>query len=388
VLAVRGIAIAIQSLGAFGLLWVPFANGAIMNGRWQALASYPMLLALGLGAVAAAFAATLALVRWFGARRAKTIAQIGGAFVGAGLFLAMQGLNFLPSATRREVLGWARSDAAQAVVGPESLLWWPFRALMGDAIPFAAMMVLCVGAFVIVIRYAERAFLEGTRENVTATAARGRHTSRGFRSGLARVVVSKELRLIARDPRLISQMLLQILYLLPLFFLLLRRQSAQHLMAPTIILIASTLASNLAWMTVSGEEAPDLVGTAPVSRERILWLKVAAAIAFPLAICAPFLAYFATLSAAVFFSFALCLAGTLASCAVVQIWAGRPGSGRDLRKRAQSSKLLNLVEFFSAGGWAGGCYLMMRGSWWAAGAIALALSAPASAWLLRRARRE
>jgi ABC-2 type transport system permease protein len=160
-------------------------------------------------------------------------------------------------------------------------------------------------------------------------------------------------------------------------------------MAPTIILIASTLASNLAWMTVSGEEAPDLVGSAPVPRERVLWLKVVAALCIPLAICAPFLLYFATLSAAAFFPFALCLAGALASCAVVQVWAGRPGSGRDLRKRAQASKLLNLVEFFSAGGWAGACYLIMLGWWgWALAAMAFALVGPAVAWLLRRARRD
>jgi membrane protein implicated in regulation of membrane protease activity len=49
---------------------------------------------------------------------------------------------------------------------------------------------------------------------------------------------------------------------------------------------------------------------------------------------------------------------------------------------------VNLVEFFSAGGWAGACYLMMRGSWWAIAAIAFALIAPATAWLVRRARRD
>ncbi len=387
VLAVRGIAVAIQSLGAFALLWIPFANGAVLNGYWQALAAYPMLLGLGLAATAGAFAATLALVRVFGARRAKTVAQIGGAFLGAAIFLAMQAFNFLPRTTQRDVIAWSRGDAAQSAIGPDSVLWWPFRALMGDPMPFVAMMALCIGVFVLVMIRTERLFLEGTRETVTAPS---RHATgmREFHGGLGRVVVAKELRLIARDPRLISQMLLQVLYLLPLFFILVSKDGAQALMAPTILLIASTLAGNLAWMTVSGEESPDLVGSAPVSRERILWLKLVAALAIPLAICTPFLVYFATLSAAALLAFALCLAGTLASCAVVQIWAGRPGSGRDLRKRAQASKLLNLVEFFAAGGWAGACYLMIRGSWWTIAAIAFALVAPATAWLVRRARRD
>ncbi|MBC8023947.1 MAG: hypothetical protein H7Y14_12550, partial [Burkholderiales bacterium] len=323
--------------------------------------------------------------RAFGARRAKTVAQIAGAFLGAAIFLAMQSFNFLPRETQRGLLAWSRGDAAQSLIGPDSVLWWPFLALMGEPLPFIAVMALCLGVFVLVVIRAERLFLEGTRESVTA-APRRAAGRREFRAGLARVVIAKEMRLILRDPRLISQMLMQVLYLLPLFFLLVRKDSTQQLLAPTIILVASTLAGNLAWMTVSGEEAPDLVGSAPVSRERILWLKVAAALAIPLAICAPFLGYYATVSVADFAAFATCLAGTLASCAVVQIWTERPGSGRDLRKRAQASKLVNLVEFFSAGGWAGACYLMMLGSWWALAAMALALIAPATAWLLRRVR--
>jgi len=385
VLAVRGIAVAVQSLAIFVLFWTPFANAAVAHGHWELLATYPAMAALGLGACAVAFAATLALVRAFGARRAKTIAQIGGAFLGAAMFIGLQAFNFLPQATQRSLLAWSRSDAAQAVIGPDSLLWWPFRALMGDALPFIATTALCVAAFMLVVVRAERLFLDGTRE-ATAGPVRRAAPQREFQRGLAKVVIAKELRLIARDPRLISQMLLQVLYLLPLFFILVRKGGVQELLAPTILLVASTLAGNLAWMTMSGEESPDLVGSAPVSHERVLWLKVAAALAIPLAICVPFLEYYATVSALSFFSFAVCLAGTMASCAVVQIWTHRPGSGRDLRKRAQASKLVNLVEFFSAAGWALACWLMMRGSWWTLVALALALVAPAVAWAVRRVR--
>jgi ABC-2 type transport system permease protein len=271
------------------------------------------------------------------------------------------------------------------MLGPESVLWWPFRALIGDAIPFVVVTLACVGAFVLVVVRAGRLFLEGTRESITAPARRALPSAH-FRGGLSRVVIAKELRLIGRDPRLISQMLLQILYLIPLFAILVRKGTAQDLLAPTIILVASTLAGNLAWMTMSGEESPDLVGSAPVSRERILWLKALAAMAMPVGMCVPFLLYYATVSMAGFVAFAACAAGALASCAVVQIWTAKPGSARDLRKRAQSSKLVSLVEFFSAAGWALACWLMMRGSWWALAAIALALVAPAVAWAVRRVK--
>jgi ABC-2 type transport system permease protein len=388
VLAVRGIAIAVQSLGIFAVLWIPFANGAVVNGRWQALASYPVMAAMGLGAAAAAFAATLTLVRALGVRRAKTAAQVLGALVGAGLFLVMQSFNFLPRESQRELVAWSRGDAAQSLIGPDSLLWWPFLALMGDPLPAIAVMVVGLGGFCLVIVRAERTFLAGTREVVAAPARRAPAAGK-FRSGLARIVFVKELRLIVRDPRLITQMLLQVLYLLPLFFVLARKGSAHMVLGPTIVLVAASLAGNLAWMTVSGEESPDLVGSAPVSKERVLWLKVAAALAIPLALCAPFAGYYATLSAGDFASFTFCLAGAFVCAAVVQIWTAKPGSPRDLRKRAQASKLVNLVEFFSAAGWAAACYLFMRGWWyWAVPCLGLGLLAPLTAWLVGRARRQ
>ena len=35
------------------------------------------------------------------------------------------------------------------------------------------------------------------------------------------------------------------------------------MLAPAIIVLLAGIAGNLAWITISGEEAPDLVGTAP-----------------------------------------------------------------------------------------------------------------------------
>jgi len=385
ILAVRGLAIGVQALGIFAVLWIPFANGAVANGRWQALASYPVMGAIGLACAGIAFAMTLALVRAFGVRRAKTAAQVLGAFLGAAMFLAMQAFNFLTPAQQRAVVAWSRGDAAQSFIGPESVLWWPFRALMGDPLPVAAVTLAGAGIFWLVIVRAERIFLEGTRESHEAAPRRARDT-RAFRRGLARIVLVKELRLIVRDPRLITQMGLQVLYLLPLFFVLARKGGSHVVLAPTIVLVASSLAGNLAWMTVSGEESPDLVGSAPVSNERVLWLKVAAALAIPGAICAPFLAWYAAISAREFAAFASCLSAAFVSCAIVQIWTAKPGSARDLRKRATGSKLVNLVEFFGAAGWAGACFFLMRASWWAVPLVGLGLLAPAVAWAVRRVR--
>jgi ABC-2 type transport system permease protein len=384
VFAVRGLGVALQSVGILVLLWSPFADGAAMHGHWRMLAGYPVLAAAGLGATALAFAATLALVRAFGVRRAKVIAQVLAAVVGAGIFLASQAANMVPGDWQRGLVAWMRSDAAKAWLGPESALWFPARAMFGDPVAAIAMLAAGVGLFTAVIVLFERRLLEGTRESEGPIVRRRRGAGlRAFRSGLGTIVVVKELRLLWRDPRLISQTLLQVLYLFPLVFVGLRHGRTMEILAAAVILITTTMAGNLAWMTVSGEEAPDLIGAAPVAKQGVLWLKVAAALVAPVALGIPFLVVYAMQSWSAAVIFTICFAGALTSSAVVQAWNARPGSGRELRKRMQSGKLANLVEFVGTAGWASACFALLHGTAWGLAGIAVGLAAPALAWLRR-----
>ena len=383
IFVVRGLAVATQSIVLTGIIWVPFANGGILHGYWWMLAGYPVMAAIALGVTGFAFAATLALVRAFGVRRAKVIAQVLGVLAGAVLFLASQAVNLLPAGSQRALASWIKSDAGQAWFGPQSALWLPARAVFGDAGAAAIVVVAGVSVFILVILACERVFLDGTRESdAPATRARTDSIEGGkFVAGLARVVIIKELRLLRRDPHLISQVLLQALYLLPLVFIVMRRGTVTEVLAPAIILICASLSGNLAWMTISGEEAPDLVRSAPVRARKVLWLKVAAALVAPVAISVPFIVIYASQSLFAFASFFACLAGCLASAAVVQVKHARPGSGRDLKKRVQSSKLANLVELVATIGWAGACYALLHlWMWPAAGGVVVGLALPLSIW--------
>ena len=59
-----------------------------------------------------------------------------------------------------------------------------------------------------------------------------------------------------------------------------------------MILLLAGVAGNLAWITIAAEEAPDLIGGAPVDREKVRWLKAAAAL-WPIAfIAAPFIVFY------------------------------------------------------------------------------------------------
>ena len=67
-----------------------------------------------------------------------------------------------------------------------------------------------------------------------------------------------------------SQTLMQLLYLLPPALLLWRSFAAgidaPALLVPVLVMAAGQLAGGLAWLAISGEDAPDLIASAPVQR--------------------------------------------------------------------------------------------------------------------------
>ena len=88
--------------------------------------------------------------------------------------------------------------------------------------------------------------------------------------------------LLFRDPWLTSQTLMQILYLLPPWLLLWR--SLEHggavlVLLPVLTMAGGQLAGGLAWLAISGEDAPDLVMTAPVPTRAIVSAKIEAVLA-------------------------------------------------------------------------------------------------------------
>ncbi|MGZ5041116.1 MAG: hypothetical protein ACXWF0_09440 [Usitatibacter sp.] len=388
--AVRGISVAVAAIGMFALFLLPVANMGAIRGHWRMLAAYPVLAAMGLLCAALGFNATLLLARWLGARRARVVAQVVGALAGAALVLGSQAFNLLPQSTQRAVAMWLKSESAGTWFGAHSVLTWPVRAFFGDAVPALAVIVLGVGAFVLTVRFTQARFVSATQEVMTAgPSRRTAAVRRPFREGLSRIVIAKELALIARDPMLVAKTLLQSLYLVPLLVVLVRRADFAPVLAASLVVMSASLAGTLAWITVSGEEAPDLLEAAPVSRERVRWLKVAAAALPVAAILVPFLAWYAWLSLSMFAFVAVCTAAGVASAGVVQVWTGRPGSGRDLRARQKQSVLMNFVELFSSVGWGAACYAAITSRYWlVAPGIVLGLAAPGIAWLVRRSREQ
>ena len=93
---------------------------------------------------------------------------------------------------------------------------------------------------------------------------------------------------------------MQILYLLPPALLLWRSYGegtgALVVLVPVLVMAAGQLAGGLAWLAISGEDAPDLVATAPIPRSLVVRAKIEAVLGAIAIAFAPFIAALAFLS--------------------------------------------------------------------------------------------
>ena len=243
-----------------------------------------------------------------------------------------------------------------------------------------------------------RFFVHGLQQaasigHARAPVRRGRYAY-AFRASLFDTVVVKEWRLIARDPHLISQVLLQLVYLLPLFFLV--RANADPTgpaVGAGLTLLCSSLAGSLAWIVIVGEDAPDLLLSAPAAAAHIRLAKLAAAAMPPLALVALPLLWLVARAPLTGLLVGFTVTAAVLCAALIVQWLGRPAPRSDFRARGKENFLCSMVELvnsFAGAGWPGCWSLAVEGV--AAGS--LACSRPGCwrprcwrvllAWLLRR----
>jgi ABC-2 type transport system permease protein len=205
-----------------------------------------------------------------------------------------------------------------------------------------------------------------TAVSASAHAASGRQgaRTRTFRGGSRQQALRrKEFLLLRRDPWLISQTLMQLLYLVPPALLLWRSfaesSAAIVLITPVIVMAAGQLAGGLAWLTISGEDAADLVATAPLSSSRLIRAKIEVVLIAIGVIFVPLvaaLAFVSPLQAAVS---AIGVAIAAASATSIQLWFRVQAKRSQFRRRQTSSRLATFAEAFTSIGWAASAALAL-----------------------------
>jgi len=361
-------------------LSAPFIDMLILRGGLRWLGAYGVVAAMGAAAAALAVALTVALFRAIGPKRTRLVAQVLAAVIGAAFVIGLQVAAILSYGTLSQASILQSEALATFAPSADSVLWWPARAVLGDISALAGVLVVSVLLLAVVValvapRFGEYAVAASSAEAAPARRLRPASALRGAtpRSALRR----KEWLLLRRDPWLVSQTLMQMLYLVPPAVMLWRSFAsgggALNLLVPVLVMAAGQLAGGLAWLTISGEDAPDLVATAPIPARFILRAKIEAVLGIIAVVFTPLVTALAFASPR---HAAVAAAGVViaaSAATAVQLWFRTQAKRSQFRRRQVSSRVATFAEAFSSIGWAAAAAVATVSLWLAIAPAVLAL---------------
>ncbi len=391
--AVRMLAIALATTSLTVLVSAPAINvlAALDGLSW--LMAYPVIYAFGLMATSFAILLTMGLFVVIGPSRTRLVAQIAAAIVGAGFVIGIQliAISAIGSISRFELL---QSDVILSAAPSFQSHWWlAAKGAMGDL--HAALILLGAGivAFAVTIaltarHYAHIVVSAGSVDMASAPVRKGKVSF--ARMNAAAMLRRKEWKLLLRDKWLISQTLMQLLYLIPPAFMLWHSfgsgNSIAVVVVPVIVMAAGQLAGGLAWLAISGEDAPELVITAPVAPSQVIRAKVEAVLGGVAIIALPLILATAAVSPWAALIAAACIAASVVSATAIQLWFKSQAKRSNFRRRQTSSRMATMAEAFSSILWAGVAGLWIAGSLLAIPVAILVLTALFCTWWMSPSR--
>lgn len=350
----------------------PFIDVLAWRGGPRWLGAYGAIIAVSLVATALAVILTVTLFQTVGPKRTRLAAQIAAAVIG-GLFVIGLQMAAMFSTGTMSRLAFLQSKAVVAHMPDiHSAFWWSARGALGDLGCLAAFVAASATLFLVVTaiyapRFADCAIAAaGTSQG----AIRKNGKDRPFRvQSPSATLRRKELLLLIRDPWLVSQSLMQLLYLLPPTVLLWRSFTFEGgvavILVPVLIMSAGQLAGGLAWLTVSGEDAPDLVETAPIPKSRLLRAKMTAVLECIGIVFAPFVVALALISPEKALVASVGIFASAMSTACIQLWFRSQAKRSQFRRRHTSSRIATFSEAFTSIAWAATGTVAAAGSWYA-----------------------
>ena len=274
---------------SFALLLLPVAIPVALLGHPGLFGLVPLLAALALFSACLGLALTLFIVTLAGPRAARTFGQILGALLAGAIFLISQLMSNGGPGRRSAAMSlfsWLRAHG----IGTGGIGALPGRAALGDPLAAALLLGAALLLFAATAWLFGRTFLasyQKARMRLSRQRAATGEVARDFRAGLFASMFAKEWRLLVRDPALAFQIVLRLIYLAPIALAAFGHGRTTPLLpalAFASVLIAGQLVGSFAWLAVSGEDAPDLLSVAPVSRKQVERAKLASA----MAMAAPF----------------------------------------------------------------------------------------------------
>lgn len=256
---------------------LPIANMGALFGHPQWLAAYLALPALALLVTALALLLSLGLVRWVGVRRAKAVGQTVAALTGLVMAFAGQ----IPRLAMPYVAWASGQDLGKGWI---AVLLWPGRAFMGDPLPLALLVLVCVGTFAAVVTRTGTAFVAASAAAAGAATPKGRAAKAArFHDRLGPSLRRKEWRLMRRHPQLTMLLFQQASGAIVLGLSMQQYWRAQPVVISLLMVPVAALAAGVLAKLALTDGAADLINAAPVPARRLRWAKVEAASLPPLA---------------------------------------------------------------------------------------------------------
>ncbi len=371
--AVRTGITAVTTLLLACLLASPIVNVLVFHDGAHWLMAYLVLAALSALATAIAVLITLALFRVGGPKRTRFIAQIIAAIVGAGFVIGIQAVAILHFGNMSRFALFADPDFIAWMPDVTSLVWAPAKAAFGDWSALIGTTIVGFAALVGTIALASSSF----GRHAIAAAGIGaqrqvqRKTTVDFRPRSQKQQLRvKEWKLLARDPWLLSQTLMQVFYLVPpaLYLWISYGQSAGTyvVVIPVLVMAVGQLSGGLGWLAISGEDAHDLVVTAPVSAAAVLQAKIEAVATVILVVLAPIIVLMMLASLELAATTAVFAVLSSGSATAIQLWFRVPMRRAMFRRRQVASRVSTIAEALSSIFWAGTAVLVAGDQYWVA----------------------
>jgi len=377
VLAVRmgGIALAV-ALEVALLVW-PFANVFVLFGHFAWFKAYLLVPAMAMLATSIGLGLTLLSFRTLGPRRTRVAVQILAVMMGMGIMMAIYLPRMLAAGppggagTRGgpNPLGAGMEALMQGNGGLRAVMVAPAQWVMHGFMPTAAFLVAAAALLALTAHLAGDRIVNvltyisgGTVRRPRAAIAASSGTAQ-FHQGFRTVIVRKELKLIVRDPYLIAQLLQQGLFALPAAFGLWSAGRASDLPLQwfALIVVVASITGPLAWITITAEDAPDLLASAPVSRAALMRAKIEAALLPVLPFCALPIFFLWRTSPWFAVSTSFCAIGAALSAALINM--GNPVAKRrdSFRQRHKGNGGRGFLEVVSLLLWMGAAMGMTWG---------------------------
>jgi ABC-2 type transport system permease protein len=359
VFSIRMAAIALTVTLMALLLSAPFVDVLIISGGLHWLTAYGVVIAVGISAAAIAISLTIALFRTIGPKRTRLVAQILAAVIGAGFVISLQIAAILSTGTLSRFAVLTSDAAASFAPNADSIVWWPVKAVLGDGTALLMILgcsLLLLGATMAVFSSRFGDDVVNASTSAASAGRRGRDGRRFRNVSRPQALRAKEFMLLRRDPWLVSQTLMQLLYLLPPALMLWRSfadsSAAVVLITPVIVMGAGQLSGGLAWLTISGEDASDLIATAPLLPSRVTRAKIEVVLITISVVFSPLVLPLLLVSPvqAVVTASGVTVAAT--SATAIQLWFRVQARRSQFRRRQTSSRFATFAEAFSSIGWA------------------------------------